>query len=130
MLHCHIEANHPVSSILSSPMYFTHSILIKTRYNDWCDKNNFESKLLKAVKAQKSMKEAEDHLKQTLLDLHLKECPPKETYIPYSDGLFQEVTIEWLIATDQVSFLNLFSTCTIKLSCSQSKLSNTHSSRR
>ncbi|KAF8957688.1 hypothetical protein BDZ97DRAFT_1669493 [Flammula alnicola] len=79
----HIEANH------------------LTKYITWCDKNNFESKLPKAVKARKDAKEAEDRSKQSSLDPHLEERPPKETFVPYSDSLFREAAIEWLIATDQ-----------------------------
>lgn len=46
---------------------------------------------------------AEDVSKQSSLDPHLEERP-KETFIPYSDPLFREAAIEWLIATDQVIF--------------------------
>lgn len=42
---------------------------------------------------------------QSRLDAHLCEQKPKEHIIPYSDGLFQEAAIEWLIETDQVSSL-------------------------
>ena len=66
-------------------------------------KNNFESKLPKAVKSRKDAKAAEDHSKQSLLDQHLEE-QHKEIFIPYSDLLFQEAAIEWLIAMDQVNF--------------------------
>ena len=49
------------------------------------------------------MKAAEDHSKQSSLDPHLEEqC--KETFVPYSDSLFREAAIEWLIATDQVNY--------------------------
>ncbi|KAF8805223.1 hypothetical protein BYT27DRAFT_7104785, partial [Phlegmacium glaucopus] len=78
----HIEANH---------LY---------KYNVWRSKNDFELKLPKAVKAQKDAKATEDHSKQSSLDPHLEECP-KERFVPYSDSLFQEAAIEWLIATDQ-----------------------------
>jgi len=68
----------------------------------WCSKNNFESKLPKAVKARKDAKVAEDRSKQSSLDPHLEERR-KETFVPYSDSLFREAAIEWLIATDQVT---------------------------
>lgn len=39
---------------------------------------------------------------QTQLDPHLKDIPLKEHIIPYSDKIFREAAIEWLISTDQV----------------------------
>jgi hypothetical protein len=45
---------------------------------------------------------AEATLKQGRLDGHLQEVPPKERIIPYTDALFREAAIEWLVATDQV----------------------------
>jgi len=41
--------------------------------------------------------------KQTCLDPHLKEKPLKERVTPYTDSLFCNTAIEWLISTDQVS---------------------------
>jgi hypothetical protein len=68
------------------------------------NKNTFKSKLPKAVKSRKNAKAAaEDRSKQSSLDPHLEERH-KETFVPYSDSLFREAAIEWLIATDQVSF--------------------------
>lgn len=100
----HIEANHLVSDIyFLKATYWCH--LFKALYVSWCKKNNFESKLPKAVKARKAAKEAEDCSKQSLLDPHLEEQPPRKTFVPYSDSLFWEAAIEWLISTDQVSFL-------------------------
>ena len=43
-----------------------------------------------------------NQLQQTVLDGHLEERP---VVIPYSDTLFQEAAIQWLIETDQVCFL-------------------------
>jgi len=78
-------------------------IIFKFKYNAWCNKNNFESKLPKAVKSRKDAKAAEDRSKQSSLDPHLKE-QRKETFVPYSDSIFRDAAIEWLIATDQVIF--------------------------
>jgi len=39
---------------------------------------------------------------QMTLDPHLKEMPAKKRVVPYSDALFRQVAIEWLISTDQV----------------------------
>jgi hypothetical protein len=82
------------------------------------------------VKAQKNAKEAEDRSKQSSLDPHLKERP-KETFVPYSDSLFRDAAIEWLITTDQVSLVTfLFCFHELTLMHSLSKLSIIHSSKR
>ena len=39
---------------------------------------------------------------QSTLDGHLRDVPPSERVIPYSDKAFREAAVEWLIATDQV----------------------------
>ena len=48
-------------------------------------------------------KAAEDAHKTTqdTLDGHLRDLPP-ERVIPYSDKVFREAAVEWLIVTDQV----------------------------
>lgn len=66
---------------------FPDLIIFKPKYNTWCIKNNFESKLPKAVKSWKDAKAAEDCLKQLSLDPHLEE-QHKEFFVPYSDLLF------------------------------------------
>jgi hypothetical protein len=48
---------------------------------------------------------------QPRLDPHLREKPQKERTIPYTDELFCDAAIEWLVSTDQVhkaNFLNLY----------------------
>jgi hypothetical protein len=40
---------------------------------------------------------------QQRLDPHLEEKPPRERVIPYTDDLFREAAIEWLVSTDQVT---------------------------
>ena len=50
----------------------------------------------------KAAKVAKEKQSQTLLDGHLKEIPKSEPVKPYSDSIFQEAAVEWLIATDQV----------------------------
>lgn len=89
-------------------MFSDPDIFFKSNYNTWCKKNNFESKLPKVVKSRKDAKTAaEDHSKQSSLDPHFEERR-KETFVPYSDSLFREAAIEWLIETDQVSFVSHF----------------------
>ena len=79
-----------------------HVVVLGRSNNTWCTKNNFESKLPKVVRSRKDVLAAEDRSKQSLLDLHLEE-QHREIFVPYSDLLFREAVIEWLIATDQVS---------------------------
>jgi hypothetical protein len=99
----HIEANHSVRAYLIISKFPPLDLFFKSKYNAWCIKNNFESKLPKVVKSRKDAKAAEDRSKQSSLDTHLEEqC--KETFVPYSDSLFREAAIEWLVATDQVIF--------------------------
>jgi len=37
-----------------------------------------------------------------MLDKHLTEKKPSEHVVPYSDKIFGQAAIEWLVATDQV----------------------------
>ena len=56
------------------------------------------------ARLQESKADAE---KQTTLDSHLAE---QETVVPYSDAVFREAALEWLIATDQVCIILIFLT--------------------
>jgi len=67
-----------------------------SKYNVWCNRNDFDSKLPKAVKARKDARAAEDRSKQSSLDPHLEERR-RETFVSYSDTVFREAAIEWLI---------------------------------
>jgi hypothetical protein len=51
--------------------------------------------------AKQRRKEAEAD-KQQRIDPHLVEIPQKERVVPYSDNLFRDAAIEWLVSTDQV----------------------------
>ncbi|KAF5317850.1 hypothetical protein D9758_018688 [Tetrapyrgos nigripes] len=83
----HIEADHKASFI-----YFN----FWPQYDAWCTRVNFKTMLPKARKAAAAA--ASQSAVQTTLDPHLTEPTVK---IPYSDRLFCEAAIEWLIATDQ-----------------------------
>ena len=48
-------------------------------------------------------------LSQTLIDDHYTVQQPRDEPIPYSDELFKEVAIQWLIETNQVNLFFLFS---------------------
>jgi hypothetical protein len=53
-----------------------------------------------ALRKKETMRVEEE--RQETLDLHLRERPSKPKVIPYSDELFRQAAIEWLIETDQV----------------------------
>jgi hypothetical protein len=46
-----------------------------------------------------------ENVKQGTLDDHVRELAPTERVVPYSDKLFREAAVEWLISTNQVFFL-------------------------
>ncbi|KAJ7124248.1 hypothetical protein C8R44DRAFT_619822, partial [Mycena epipterygia] len=69
------------------------------QYRKWATKNGFESRLEADVKARKAEATGPNKLEQQTLDPHLREKP--ERVIPYSDTVFRDAAIEWLIATDQ-----------------------------
>jgi hypothetical protein len=67
----------------------------------WADKNKFISMLPKdAQKRRREVQAASEA--QSRLDSHLREKPQKERVIPYTDDIFREAAIEWLVSTDQV----------------------------
>jgi len=109
---CHVESCHKVSNILIGRMLASWHCLLQAKYDLWCLKNNFESKLPKAIKSRKEAQAAVEDAKQLMLHPHLKEQPPLETYVAYSDALFREAAIEWLVSTDQVCIFTLSTTWT------------------
>lgn len=46
---------------------------------------------------------AEQTLRQSAVDDHFKPATPEDKPTPYSDELFKEAAIQWLIETNQVS---------------------------
>lgn len=52
----------------------------------------------------KKRKEAAEEVTRTL-DCDLREMKTSERVVPYSDKLFRQAAIEWLVATDQVGNL-------------------------
>ncbi|KAF7342966.1 putative AC transposase [Mycena venus] len=68
-------------------------------YHKWAKKVEFISAL--PGDRAKAKKATEGPTTQPTIDPHLKEIPVKEVIIPYSDELFREAAIEWLVATDQ-----------------------------
>ncbi|KAF9231051.1 hypothetical protein BU15DRAFT_49006 [Melanogaster broomeanus] len=67
----------------------------RAEYLQWAEANNFPSMLPKDAKQRK---EGASSHNQPRLDSHLQ---PKERVIPYSDKMFRDAAIQWLIDTDQ-----------------------------
>ncbi|KAJ7163410.1 hypothetical protein C8R43DRAFT_820665, partial [Mycena crocata] len=76
-------------------------------YRKWAEKNNFESKLPDDVETRKKAaaeaEEAKRKLEQQTLDPHLREKPAR--IVPYSDDLFKQVALEWLISESAFTLL-------------------------
>ncbi|KAF7311751.1 putative AC transposase [Mycena indigotica] len=91
-------------SIVSQPttlrrhMEATHEAI----YHRWATKNGFLSALPKDRKARKDAAAiASGAASQPTLDKHLHEPPPREKLVMYTDEVFKEAALDWLIATDQ-----------------------------
>ncbi|KAG1886428.1 uncharacterized protein F5891DRAFT_968156 [Suillus fuscotomentosus] len=67
------------------------------KYRQWAKEHSFKSMLPGDVKAHKEKAEQA----QRTINSHLTECKLSERVIPYSDKLFKQASIEWLVATDQ-----------------------------
>ncbi len=67
--------------------------------------------------------------RQGTLDPHLQECSSTEQVIRYSDDLFQEVAIAWLVSTDQVLCAALYLSGHTDITASPSKHSSMQHSR-
>jgi hypothetical protein len=72
------------------------------KYQNWCKKAGFESKLAGDVAMQKLKAEQ----LQQMINGHLVEKKLADRIVSYSDKLFQQASIEWLVATNQVSLCN------------------------
>ncbi|KAF8338598.1 hypothetical protein F5887DRAFT_889826 [Amanita rubescens] len=69
-------------------------------YRRWCKKTGFKSMLPEDTKARRAAL-LEETLRQTEVDEHFTKQKPEDRPQPYSDKLFEEVAIQWLIETDQ-----------------------------
>ncbi|KAF8813024.1 hypothetical protein BYT27DRAFT_7085470, partial [Phlegmacium glaucopus] len=65
----------------------------------WVKENNFESMLPRDLKVCRDAER--EHLSQTLVEDHYTVQMPKDKPTPYSNELFKEVAIQWLVETDQ-----------------------------
>jgi len=70
-------------------------------YRKWCQENNFESMLPEDAKARHAAR-VETTAKQTAVNDHFSTQKPEDKPKSYSDLLFEEAAIQWLIETDQV----------------------------
>ena len=75
-------------------------------------------------------KEEAARLKQGSLDPHLADLGQKERVLPYTDSLFRQAAIDWLIATDQVYLLTRIEAPLTSSICSQSKHLNIRNFRK
>ncbi|KAI0373339.1 hypothetical protein BV20DRAFT_937980, partial [Pilatotrama ljubarskyi] len=67
-------------------------------YYTWATSNNFDSMLPKDTRARREERRKNE---QSTLDFHVKPKAPRPPVVKYSDELFRQAAIEWLIATDQ-----------------------------
>ncbi|KAF8950694.1 hypothetical protein BDZ97DRAFT_1687043 [Flammula alnicola] len=71
----------------------------KDVYRRWCKKNNFESMLPEDTKAcQAALLE---EMIQTQVGDHFSQAQPEDKPEPYTDEIFKEAAIQWLVETDQ-----------------------------
>ncbi|KAG2363975.1 hypothetical protein BDR07DRAFT_1281009, partial [Suillus spraguei] len=69
-------------------------------YIKWAQANKFTSMLPSDTKCHK-LDAAATADTQAQLDGHLRKQEPKDCVVPYSDALFREAAIQWLIEMDQ-----------------------------
>ena len=74
---------------------------MQAEYLQWAEGNRFTSMLPKDAKQHT---EKQSGSKQGRLDGHLQPIPIKENVTLYSDELFCEAAIRWLVDTDQVMY--------------------------
>lgn len=94
----HLESHHKVSHgtccILVS---LTEHVHIQAEYLKWAEANGFTSMLPKDAKERINKQNATGM--QSRLDGHLQPVPPKEKAIRYSDELFREAVVRWIVDT-------------------------------
>jgi hypothetical protein len=98
-----MESTHKACYLYIPTLNHQKHLRLQGAYYIWVDKNNFKSMLPADRKAKKEARAAECKL-QGMLDSHLTECPPPTHVVKYSHVAFKQAAIEWLSATDQVSF--------------------------
>ncbi|KIM41959.1 hypothetical protein M413DRAFT_37461, partial [Hebeloma cylindrosporum] len=71
----------------------------RKNYRRWCKVTNFESMLPEDTRARREA--LLESLRQTNVTDHFTEAKPAERVAPYTDELFKEAAIQWLVETDQ-----------------------------
>ncbi|KAF9220288.1 hypothetical protein BS17DRAFT_715289, partial [Gyrodon lividus] len=72
----------------------------KVTYLQWCKTNQFKSMLPLDAQGHRLAAVAVNSL-QAILDDHLQDVTPTEHVVTYSQNLFPEAAVEWLISTNQ-----------------------------
>lgn len=76
----------------------------QAEYKTWAKSAGFISKLPDDSTARKAAEnEAAAKLQQGRVDQHFPTAKPSDKVDPYSDALFRDAAVQWLIQTDQVS---------------------------
>ncbi|KAF9456062.1 hypothetical protein BDZ94DRAFT_1178523, partial [Collybia nuda] len=70
-------------------------------YHRWCKASGFVSMLPEDARARKLATAAQSRTEQTHVDTHFPTLKPEDKPTPYSDEVFQEAALRWLIETDQ-----------------------------
>ncbi|KIL55713.1 hypothetical protein M378DRAFT_31805, partial [Amanita muscaria Koide BX008] len=71
-------------------------------YRRWCKLTGFFSMIPEDTKARRQLEEAITSAKeQTQVDDHFHRIKPEDKPTPYSDEIFKEAAIRWLVETDQ-----------------------------
>jgi hypothetical protein len=95
-----MASKHKVREYLQSPTLPT--IYNQGRYRRWCTSSGFLSMLPEDAKARRKAA-LEKVMEQTQVDDHFRPMKPEDKPTPYSDEVFKQAAIQWLIETDQVS---------------------------
>src|SRR5882672_4768632 len=112
--------------ILASFHLFSLISLVQGKYRNWAKSASFVSKLPGDIKKRKA---AAEEVTRTL-DRDLREKKLSERVVLYSDKLFRQAAIEWLVSTDQVRNSFYCHLISYLLLHSQSRPSNILSLRR
>jgi hypothetical protein len=101
----HTPPSYGIQAQSTSLMFYNgnnYSYSWQDHYQKWCSEHAFLSMLPCDAKERK----AAEHVTtlQTQVNDHFAKAQPEDKPLPYTDELFKEAAIEWLIQTDQVSF--------------------------
>jgi hypothetical protein len=104
--------------LLSITNFYQHA------YRKWAKANNFDSMLPEDTKKRRAAV-AEETLRQSQVHEHFDKAKPEDKPKVYTDEIFKEAAIQWLIETDQVCTTVSGLNSLLMISNSLFKLSNT-----